>query len=97
MRISRSEWEPSLLRELWIPLLKMAPYRKLMAEYEARWWNLAGFFLRSGYGYPLDDFPFIQKILAAYPHDHLREWLMEEKELTPSEQEQIFGINCQQV
>jgi hypothetical protein len=25
-------------------------------EFEARWWNLAGFFLRPGFGHPLDDF-----------------------------------------
>jgi hypothetical protein len=33
----------------------------------------------------------IQKILDAYPHANLREWLLEEKELTQSEQEQVFG------
>lgn len=53
---SRREWGPSLLRELWDPLLKVAAQRKLSMEHEARWWNLAGFFLRPGYGYPLDDF-----------------------------------------
>lgn len=54
--MNRREWGPTLLRELWNSLLKMAPYRKLSAEHEARWWNLAGFFLRPGYGFPLDDF-----------------------------------------
>ncbi len=53
---SRREWGPSLLRELWDPLLKITAQRKLSMEHEARWWNLAGFFLRPGYGYPLDDF-----------------------------------------
>lgn len=53
---SRRDWGPRLLRELWDPLLQAAPQRKLSAEHEARWWNLAGFFLRPGYGYPLDDF-----------------------------------------
>jgi molecular chaperone DnaK (HSP70) len=53
---SRREWGPSLLRELWSALLKMAPYRKLSTEHEARWWNLAGFFLRPGFGFSLDDF-----------------------------------------
>lgn len=52
----RREWGPTILRELWASLLKAAPYRKLSAELEARWWNLAGFFLRPGYGFPLDDF-----------------------------------------
>lgn len=54
--MNRREWGPTLLRELWTSLLKMAPYRKLSVEHEARWWNLAGFFLRPGYGFPLDDF-----------------------------------------
>ncbi len=52
----RREWGPSLLRELWSSVLKVAPQRKLSAEHEARWWNLAGFFLRPGFGFPLDDF-----------------------------------------
>ena len=53
---SRREWGPSLLRELWDPLLKMAFQRNLSVEHEARWWNLAGFFLRPGFGFSLDDF-----------------------------------------
>jgi molecular chaperone DnaK (HSP70) len=53
---SRREWGPSLLRELWAPILKAAPQRKLSVEHEARWWNLAGFFLRPGFGFALDDF-----------------------------------------
>jgi hypothetical protein len=52
----RREWGPSLLRDLWSQLLQSAPKRKLSQEHEARWWNLAGFFLRPGFGYPLDDF-----------------------------------------
>lgn len=52
----RREWGPTLLRELWVSLLKIAPYRKMSIEHEARWWNLAGFFLRPGFGFPLDDF-----------------------------------------
>lgn len=52
----RREWPPSVLRGLWEPLLKQAAKRKVSPVYEARWWNLAGFFLRPGFGYPLDDF-----------------------------------------
>lgn len=65
--MNRREWGPTLLRELWIPLLKMAPYRKLSQEHEARWWNLVGFFLRPGFGFPLDDFRIkeLWKILLA--------------------------------
>jgi len=52
----RRDWGPNILRELFTPLLKIAAQRKLSSEHEARWWNLAGFFLRPGIGYPLDDF-----------------------------------------
>jgi len=51
----RREWGPTVLRELWNPLLKMASHRKLSGEHEERWWHLAGFFLRPGFGFPLDD------------------------------------------
>ncbi|WP_039360132.1 hsp70 family protein [Candidatus Protochlamydia amoebophila] len=54
--IERKDWSLSILRELWNPLLKCAANRKLSQEYETRWWNLAGFFLRPGFGFPLDDF-----------------------------------------
>jgi molecular chaperone DnaK (HSP70) len=52
----RRDWGPNILRELFSSLLKAAAQRKLSSELEARWWNLAGFFLRPGLGYPLDDF-----------------------------------------
>lgn len=52
----RREWPPSVLRGLWEALCKCASQRKVSAELEARWWNLAGFLLRPGFGYPLDDF-----------------------------------------
>lgn len=52
----RKDWGPTLLRSLWTSLLNSASQRKISPEHEARWWNLAGFFLRPGKGYPLDDF-----------------------------------------
>lgn len=52
----RKDWPPSLLRGLWPVLLKVSPHRKSSIESDARWWNLAGFILRPGFGYPLDDF-----------------------------------------
>lgn len=51
----RREWSISVLRGLWDSLLSVATQRKVTQEMEARWWNLAGFFLRPGFGYPLDD------------------------------------------
>jgi hypothetical protein len=52
----RRSWPPSVLRGLSEPLLQAAPYRKLTASHEVRWWHLAGFLLMPGRGYPLDDF-----------------------------------------
>lgn len=52
----RREWPLSILRGLWQPLLEQSERRKISLEHEVRWWNLAGFFLRPGFGYPLDDF-----------------------------------------
>ncbi len=54
--LNRKEWPPSALRGLWPALLKQAPHRKLSPKLEARWWNIAGYLLRPGFGYPLDDF-----------------------------------------
>ncbi|MCB1112025.1 MAG: Hsp70 family protein [Chlamydiia bacterium] len=51
----RSEWSPSILRGLWEALYVQAQRRKVSPEHEARWWNAAGYFLRPGCGYPLDD------------------------------------------
>lgn len=56
LELPRRDWSLSILRGLWQPLLKQSERRKMSAEHEARWWNLAGFFLRPGFGYPLDDF-----------------------------------------
>lgn len=54
--IERKDWSPSVLRGLWEPLLQTASHRKKSLELEARWWNLVGFCLRPGFGFPLDDF-----------------------------------------
>lgn len=55
LELPRKDWNISLLRNLWSALHSQAPQRKLSQEHEVRWWNLAGFLLRPGYGYPLDD------------------------------------------
>lgn len=52
----RRDWPLSILRGLWEELSAHAGRRKSSPELEARWWNLAGFLLRPGYGFPLDDF-----------------------------------------
>jgi molecular chaperone DnaK (HSP70) len=52
----RKEWSISVLRGLADAVLQQASRRLCAANYEIRWWNLIGFFLRPGFGYALDDF-----------------------------------------
>lgn len=56
LEMSRKEWPLSVLRGLWTTLLTFYPQRIVSQELMERWWNLAGFLLRPGKGYPLDDF-----------------------------------------
>ena len=51
----RDAWPPSALRTLWDPLLASVEKRLKGPRHESRWFNLAGFFLRPGRGYPLDE------------------------------------------
>jgi hypothetical protein len=53
--LERGDWSPSICRGLWDVWLKEALKRDVSPSHEARWWNLAGFLLRPGYGVPLDD------------------------------------------
>lgn len=46
----KESWPISLLRQLADTLLEVADGRKLSAQHEARWLNLAGFCLRPGFG-----------------------------------------------
>lgn len=52
----RLEWPLSVLRQLGDAVLQNAPQRKRSSPLETRWWNMVGFFLRPGFGYPLDDY-----------------------------------------
>jgi hypothetical protein len=51
----RNGWETHLLRELYAVLWDGARRRRRTADHERLWFNLTGFCLRPGYGYPLDD------------------------------------------
>jgi hypothetical protein len=62
----REQWPPSALRALWGPLREVAEHRLKSPQHEARWLNLAGYFLRPGVGYPLDDV----RIKALWPIFH---------------------------
>ncbi len=51
----RERWHTPLLRHLFDALWHRAPARKRSADHERVWFNLAGYCLRPGFGYPLDD------------------------------------------
>jgi hypothetical protein len=55
LSLSKQEWPPSLLRLFFDELISLAPKRKLSKFWAEKFWNLAGFFLRPGFGAPLDD------------------------------------------
>ncbi|SIO59487.1 Hsp70 protein [Singulisphaera sp. GP187] len=62
----RDQWPPSALRAMWEPLRDLAEARFKGPRHESRWYNLAGFCLRPGTGYPLDE----TRIKAAWPVFH---------------------------
>lgn len=51
----RDHWDTPLLRELFTVLWAGASRRRRSADHERVWFNLTGFCLRPGFGYPLDD------------------------------------------
>ncbi len=51
----RESWEMPLLRELFGVLWAGARRRRRSADHERLWFSLAGYGLRPGFGYPLDD------------------------------------------
>ncbi len=63
----RDSWPPSALRALWEPLRDVAESRNKSPQHESRWFNLAGYFLRPGVGFPLDE----NRIKALWPSFHL--------------------------
>jgi hypothetical protein len=50
----RDDWPTGLCRRLWDPLLAVAEKRTRSPQHLSRWYNLAGFVLRPGFGDPLD-------------------------------------------
>jgi hypothetical protein len=51
----RERWNTPLLRQLFDALWQRAKSRRRSVEHERLWFNLAGFCLRPGFGYPLDE------------------------------------------
>ena len=62
----RDSWPPSALRALWDPLHEVAESRNKSPRHESRWFNLAGYLLRPGIGFPLDE----SRIKALWPVFH---------------------------
>ena len=55
LELERDAWPLPVLRKLAELLLAAREARRRSAAHEARWLNLAGFCLRPGFGYPMDD------------------------------------------
>ncbi|MDO9270689.1 MAG: Hsp70 family protein [Methylobacter sp.] len=53
--VARTEWTTPLLRAMFGILLDGAKYQRRSENHERVWLSLAGFCLRPGFGYPLDD------------------------------------------
>jgi molecular chaperone DnaK (HSP70) len=51
----REAWDTPLLRELFGALWERGKRRRRSADHERLWFNLAGFCMRPGFGFPLDD------------------------------------------
>jgi molecular chaperone DnaK (HSP70) len=62
----RETWPPSALRAFWEPIREATESRLKGPRHESRWFNLAGFALRPGTGYPLDE----NRIKALWPVFH---------------------------
>ena len=53
--LPREEWTLPMLRALWELLAPHVKRRRRTADHEAVFLNLAGYFLRPGFGYPMDE------------------------------------------
>jgi hypothetical protein len=54
LELNRSEWPTGLCRRLWDYLTEVADSRVKSPPHLSRWYNLAGFSLRPGFGDPID-------------------------------------------
>ena len=63
---ARTEWETPLLRAFYTTLLEGSKYHRRSENHERVWLSLAGFCLRPGFGYPLDDWR-VEQLWKLYP------------------------------
>ncbi|NOY81106.1 MAG: Hsp70 family protein [Kiritimatiellaeota bacterium] len=101
----RSEWGAALLRRLADWMLDRAELRTQSPEHEARWLNLAGYFVRPGYGFPGDDWR-IRRLWRIWPAGPLHPrsarvttewwvlWRRASGGLRAGQQQQIAGRLC---
>lgn len=61
----REQWDTPLLRDLFASLLDGLKKRRRSQDHERVWYNLAGYTLRPGLGFPLDEWR-IEQIAALY-------------------------------
>jgi len=64
--VARTEWTTPLLRAMFATLLEGAKYQRRSENHERVWLSLAGFCLRPGFGYPLDDWR-VEQLWKSYP------------------------------
>jgi molecular chaperone DnaK (HSP70) len=64
--LSRLEWDTALTRALFDILLEGAKYRRRSENHERIWLSLAGFCLRPGFGFQLDDWR-VEQLWRLYP------------------------------
>ncbi len=80
----RAEWTPEVLRGLWPALAATITRRQRSPEHEATWLSLAGYLLRPGCGWPLDDARLndlwrVRETGLAFPRDprvQTQEWIL---------------------
>ena len=63
---TRTEWTTPLLRAMFAVLLDGSKYQRRSENHERVWLSLAGFCLRPGFGYPLDDWR-VEQLWKNYP------------------------------
>ena len=98
---ARETWELPVLRELWEMLMGGLKKRRRSPEHEAVFYNLAGYLLRPGFGYPQDEWR-VQDLWPLHRHgiEYHREprvwhawWVMWRRVvggLTAAQQEQLL-------
>ncbi len=64
----RDDWDSALLRQLFDVLWQGVRRRRRSADHERVWLSLAGYCLRPGFGYPLDDWR-VQQLWSVYPQE----------------------------